>query len=89
MDNGGMDWKSLSGVLSDTENEKSAESPRTLSRSLRKCDVDEEESWLTPDRVTAGGNLPEMVVAGDFSISREFRFTVNNNIKLFSVTMVP
>jgi hypothetical protein len=32
--------------LSDVANdEKSAESPSTLSRSLRKWDVDEDESW--------------------------------------------
>jgi hypothetical protein len=45
IDNGGIAWNSFSGVLSDDAKEKSAESPRTLSRSLKKCDVDDDESY--------------------------------------------
>ena len=63
---GGMEWNNFSGVLSEDEKEKSAESPRTLSRSLKKCDVDDEESWLTPECVGGGGSEQTMddVVAG-------------------------
>ena len=44
IDIGGMAWNNFSGVLSDDANEKSAESPRTLSKSLKKWEVDEDES---------------------------------------------
>ena len=85
IDNGGIDWNSFSGVvLSDAGNEKSAESPRTLSRSLRKCDVDDEESWLTPECVAAGGIFPEEddAAVDDFSTSRVPLLLTGDRLKM-------
>ena len=77
-DIGGMAWNNFSGVLSDDAKEKSAESPRTLSKSLKKWEVDDEESWLTPECVAGGGRVAEVVTVvavGGFSISGWLRLT--------------